>query len=184
MKLIKHLRTVFVHKKEVFKLCRIAGITYQGIIHDLSKFSPTELIESVKYYQGDRSPIMACKEDKGYSEAWFHHRGRNKHHAEYWVDKLYSGGVPFPMPYKYELEMVCDIIAASKAYNGDKFNNNLPYEHWSKKLRKTTLVHKKTLLFVSVLLKNFSSYGESALLPKNTKALYRKIEKKYKFVKN
>jgi len=179
VKFIKHLKTVCHHKKEVFKLCKTAGIMYQGFVHDLSKFSPTEFIESVKYFQGDRSPIAACKEDKGYSDAWFHHRGRNKHHPEYWVDKLYSGGVPVPMPYRYELEMVCDIIAASKTYNGKSFTMDMPYVHWMSKLKKTTLVHEKTLKFVTTLLREYMYRGESALNPHYTKNIYQKIEKEY-----
>lgn len=79
-----HLKTVLTHKKYVMKYCFKAGLYWQGIVHDLSKFSPTEFWESVKYYQGTRSPIDACKEENGMSLAWLHHKGRNKHHYEYW----------------------------------------------------------------------------------------------------
>lgn len=68
-KLIAHLKTVCCHKKYVFKNCLVAGMPLRGILHDLSKFSPTEFLESVRYYQGDRSPIDASKEANGYSEA-------------------------------------------------------------------------------------------------------------------
>ncbi len=85
-KFFKHLNKILTHKRWVAHYCFMCGLYWQGIMHDMSKFSPTEFWESVKYYQGTRSPINACKEDKGYSMAWFHHRGRNKHHWEFWMD--------------------------------------------------------------------------------------------------
>lgn len=59
--IFKHLNTVCTHKWVVFKLCCKAGIPFRGLVHDLSKFSPTEFWESVKYYQGTSSPIVAAK---------------------------------------------------------------------------------------------------------------------------
>ena len=176
---IKHAKTIVLHKKEVLKLSIIAGIPFQGLIHDLSKFSPSEFIESAKYFQGNRSPIMACKEDKGYSIAWQHHKGRNKHHAEWWVDKLYAGGEPIKIEYKYIVEMCIDIIAASKTYNGENFKPNMPYDYWIEKLTKTTLMHNQSQLFVKTVLKNYSKYGNKALNPLFTKKLYKSITKKY-----
>lgn len=84
----EHFKTVCNHKKYVFVNCLVAGMPVRGLLHDISKFSPTEFLESVKYYQGHRSPIDACKEVNGYSKAWMHHKGRNKHHYEYWQDIL------------------------------------------------------------------------------------------------
>ena len=63
MYILKHLKTVLIHKWYVFKECVSCGIIWQGIIHDLSKFSFTEFISSAKYFQGNRSPINAEKED-------------------------------------------------------------------------------------------------------------------------
>ena len=57
----KHLNKVITHKKYVSYYCSRFGIPVQGLLHDLSKFSPVEFFESVKYYQGDKSPIDACK---------------------------------------------------------------------------------------------------------------------------
>lgn len=170
-----HLKTILTHKKYVFLLCLKAGIPWQGIVHDLSKFTPIEFFESVKYYTGTRSPIMACKEDIGYSMAWQHHKGINKHHAEWWVDKLYQGGVPIQIPYKYVVEMVCDIIGASKAYNGDNYTSNMPYDYWINKLKDTTLMHKKSQMFVRTILKDYLIYGDAALNKRHTKYIYEKI---------
>ena len=84
--LLKHFHTVNKHRFYVFKLSIKAGIPIRGVLHDLSKYSPTEFFEGVKYYNGKRSPITICRQENGYSEAWLHHKGRNKHHYEYWYD--------------------------------------------------------------------------------------------------
>ena len=117
----KHFKKICKHKYYVGKYCFHYGLYKQGLMHDLSKFSPTEFFESVKYYQGDRSPIDACKEQNGYSEAWLHHKGRNKHHYEYWFDNLDNGGKPLLMPFNYMVEMFCDYIGAGQAYMGKNF---------------------------------------------------------------
>lgn len=88
---IGHLKTVLIHKYYVGKYCFMCGLYWQGITHDLSKLSWKELIESCRYYTGKRSPIDLCKEVNGYSEAWLHHRGRNYHHWEMWVDNFEKG---------------------------------------------------------------------------------------------
>lgn len=174
-----HFKTVIKHKKEVLKLCCIAGIPWQGIVHDMSKFSLTEMLESAKYYTGTKSPITLCKEDKGYSMSWFHHRGRNPHHPEYWVDELSKGGIPVKMPYKYVVEMICDMIAASRTYNGANFTNDKPLEFWTNVSNKNTNMHEESRLFVTMMLENFSKYGEISLKRKNTKCLYNKISTWY-----
>ena len=83
---VEHFCTITKHRWVVFKLCTKVGEPWRGLVHDLSKYSPTEFWEGVKYFNGHHSPITDCKKDKGYSEAWLHHKGRNKHHADYWVD--------------------------------------------------------------------------------------------------
>lgn len=127
---INHLRTVCRHKKFVAKFCFKAGLYWQGITHDLSKFSPVEFFESVKYYQGTRSPIDACKEANGMSMAWLHHKGRNKHHYEYFQDNFDKGTTHLIMPFKYALEMICDYLGAGNAYMGDKFTLEGELQWW------------------------------------------------------
>ena len=123
MNFFKHLKTVIRHRRAVRKLCFKCGLIRQGLTHDLSKFSRAEFKAGVKYYQGNRSPQAKEREVLGFSAAWLHHKGRNKHHAEYWTD---SGGVgamsPVVMPAKYFAEMVCDRIAASKIYKGKNYS--------------------------------------------------------------
>jgi len=146
-----HLKTVLTHKWWVFYYCCKAGIPFRGLIHDLSKFSPIEFWESVKYYQGGSSPINACKADKGYSLAWQHHKGRNPHHYEYWVDYLDNGGKPIMMPYKYAVEMICDYLAAARVYSnnmGKAFSYEAEYEWWLKK-KEVAKMHEETKRFIT-----------------------------------
>ena len=112
-----HLRKIQTHRKWVRHYCFGLGLYKQGLLHDLSKYSPTEFFESVKYYQGTSSPIDASKAENGYSMAWFHHRGRNLHHHVMWIDNFdETGGTPILMPYQYFAEMICDYLAAGRAY--------------------------------------------------------------------
>ena len=132
--LIGHTRTVLTHKKEVAKICFKFGLYWQGIVHDLSKFTLTEFIPSVKYYQGNRSPIEAEKEEKGYSMAWLHHKSRNKHHFWFWVDwDSKQCQYPVRMPLKYVYEMIADTVAAGKVYSknaGKEWKQSDPYEYY------------------------------------------------------
>ena len=118
-----HLKTVFTHKYWVFYyMCKI-GMPWAGLKHDLSKFSFTEFWESVKYYDGKVSPIVICKKENGYSKAWQHHKGRNPHHYEYWMDNFDNGGIARLMPCNDFVESVCDMLGASLAYSdGNKTN--------------------------------------------------------------
>ena len=156
-----HLSLVTKHKTRVFINCVKCGIIWRGIVHDLSKFSPTELFESVKYYQGDRSPIGACRRDIGYSEAWLHHKGRNKHHIEYWTDEECQ--IPPLMPYKYAVECVCDKLAATRVYAGKNYSRDLPLAHW-KKHGKNVSGNPKTMQFVESVFEDVEKYGEAAVL--------------------
>lgn len=131
-----HLRKIQTHRKWVRHYCFGIGLYRQGLLHDLSKYSPTEFWESVKYYQGTSSPIDASKAENGYSMAWFHHRGRNYHHYEMWQDDFDHGGKPLLMPYKYFAEMICDYLAAGHAYMGKKFSFVAENEWWKKKRAK------------------------------------------------
>jgi len=147
--IIGHLKTVLTHKWYVFVLMAKSGYIWRGITHDLSKFSPVEFCESVKYYTGTISPIVKCKEANGYSLAWQHHKGRNPHHYEYWVDYLDDGGKPIKIPYKYVIELVCDYIAACKAYNKSKFTYKGEYEWLKNKFNvEHPKIHEETKEFI------------------------------------
>lgn len=127
-KAIQHFILITRHRFIVFKLCVRAGIPWRGFVHDLSKYSPTEFIESVKFYQGNYSPISKARKELGCSKAWLHHKGRNKHHFEYWYD-FWTEEKAAIIPYQYTVEMICDHIAASMVYNGEQYRDCDPYEY-------------------------------------------------------
>ena len=131
-KLIGHFRTITKHRHAVIRNCRRAGILWQGLRHDLSKYSPTEFIPGVKYYVGTRSPNELERAEKGYSAAWLHHKGRNRHHFEYWSDynPVERRVGPVKMPLRYVIEMVCDRMAASRIYLGDKYTDASALEYF------------------------------------------------------
>lgn len=124
----RHLHTVNHHRFLVCKLCFKLGLYKQGLTHDLSKYSPAEFLTSVKYYRGDKSPIMGEYLEKGYSEIWLHHKGRNRHHWEYWIVFLKDEIVTLEMPEKYIKEMVCDRIAACMVYEKEKYHRSSALE--------------------------------------------------------
>lgn len=147
-----HFRKVMIHRKWVRHYCFKVGHYWQGLTHDLSKYSPTEFIENAEYYQGNRSPIDACKEKNGYSLAWMHHRGRNKHHREYWTDYYDKGTASIAMPYKYAVEMLCDFLAAGRAYNGLDFTYKEELKWWKNQLDKDICIHPHTAKFITLAL--------------------------------
>ena len=128
----KHFKTITKHRHAVIRHCFKCGIGWQGLFHDLSKYSPTEFIPGAKYYLGDKSPNEKEREILGYSLAWMHHKGRNKHHFEYWNDvnpatKRYE---PVPMPLRYVTEMFCDRVAACKIYRGKDYTDSSALEYF------------------------------------------------------
>ena len=160
---IKHFKTITHHKWMVMKGCFAVGLYRQGICHDLSKYGPTEFLVGVKYFQGTRSPNNAEREDKGYSAAWLHHKGRNKHHYEYWVDYSIhskpSGMIPAPMPTKYIVEMLMDRTAACKNYQKEAYTNHSPLEYYNLG-RDPAPMHEKTRSMLVLLLTMLSVKGE------------------------
>lgn len=155
MHFFKHLATVTRHRRAVRKNCFNCGLIWQGLTHDLSKFSPQEFWAGAKYYQGNRSPQAKERELFGYSAAWMHHKGRNKHHFEYWTDYLNGQKVYVEMPAKYLAEMVCDRIAASKIYLKDKYTTAAPLEYFEKSTDKEGMNPKtcETLKYFLTILK-------------------------------
>ena len=170
---VKHFILITRHKWVVFKLCCRIGLFWRGIVHDLSKYSPTEFFESVRYYEGNRSPIVSTKQDKGYSEAWLHHKGRNKHHSEYWVDMNAPEKMPI-MPYKYTAEMLCDKLAAGIIYQGKNWNKGYPLEYW-KKERERIWMNDKLKEMVTEFFTQVSIEGIDKILTReNVQDLYKK----------
>lgn len=141
IKFFKHLHLINKHKWYVFKLCLKAGIPFRGLVHDLSKYSPTEFFESVKYFNGNHSPIVESKKENGYSKAWLHHKGRNKHHFEYWIDLNAPDKTPI-IPYKYTVEMICDTLAAGIVYKGKNWYPKYQLEYFNNRKDKAYINEK------------------------------------------
>lgn len=172
-KFFSHLHTVNKHRFKVFCLCCRAGIFWRGLVHDLSKYSPTEFLESARYYTNGYSPIMNCKKDKGYSEAWLHHKGRNKHHYEYWYDYETSLEMPV-MPYEYLIEMVCDTLAAGITYQGKKWTRDYQLNYWLK-VRETSKINPKVDFLLTKIYTEVSEQGiNKTINRKNLECLYKK----------
>ena len=159
----KHFKTITQHKILVAQGCFKVGLYRQGLLHDMSKYSPTEFWVGVKYYQGTRSPNNAEREDIGYSSAWLHHKGRNKHHYEYWIDysmhALPGGMAPVPMPDRYIAEMIMDRIAASKVYMGDRYTDRSPLDYYYRGTDKAP-IHPKTKAKLLYVLEMLAEQGE------------------------
>ena len=181
--IIGHTKTVAKHKWIVFKLACRAGIPWRGFVHDLSKFSPTEFGESVKYYVADNSWLDKYVSYKGYSDAWLHHKGRNKHHLEYWIDFDAKPVVPV-IPYKYAVEKVCDDLSAGMVYNGKNWKQDTQYNYYMLQ-REKVLVHPKIDNFLTEVFLQVKRNGvKQTITQKNMKTLYKKhcIDDKNKYI--
>ena len=164
MHLFAHWKTVHHHRTLVRKYCFRLGLYWQGLTHDLSKYTPVEFFAGARYFQGDRSPNDAQRREQGYSASWLHHKGRNRHHFEYWTDYGLSGQgiVGVEMPKKYVAEMFCDRLAASKTYRGDAFTPEDPYTFFLRGKEKRLLIHPETSQLLESMLLKLRDEGEDA----------------------
>lgn len=162
-KYIKHFITITKHIHYVRKFCFKCGYYKRGLLHDLSKYSPTEFFASAKNFQGDRSPIDAEKEKYGYSLAWQHHKGHNPHHWEYWIDELGTfRNKPIIIPKEYVIEMLCDWLGAGIVYSNNKVDFNKPYSEpleYFKKYEGERIFHPVTKRIILYYLNYISAHG-------------------------
>ena len=158
-----HFKTITEHRNLVCRYCFRVGLYRQGLLHDLSKYSLEEFWRGAKYYQGYRSPNDAERVETGMSLAWLHHKGRNKHHFEYWtdyspIDKIVR---PVEMPLRYVVEMFCDRVAASKIYMGKDYTDRSPLEYFLRaKHRRVDRIHPKTSDLIESMLTVLAEQGE------------------------
>ncbi len=157
-----HFKTINHHKFLVMENCFRVGLYKQGLFHDLSKYTPVEFLVGCKYFQGNRSPNAAEREARGYSSAWLHHKGRNKHHFEYWMDVDTDNGfrtAGMRMPVKYVIEMFMDRIAASKTYLKASYTDKSPLEYYER-AKKVMVMHPVTRRQLEILLHMLAEKGE------------------------
>ena len=175
-RLVGHTLTILRHKFWVFRYCLVAGIPWQGLCHDLSKFSRFEFWESVHYYNGRYSPILVCKLlNDGFSMAWIHHHGRNLHHYEAWHDDFDRGVHPIDMLYPFAVEMVCDCLGAGHAYMRSAFTYQKEYEWWQTKRRRGVAMTEHMQAFMEGTLGRIARENSlAALRPEETKAPYER----------
>lgn len=143
--------------------CFRVGLYSRGLLHDLSKYSPVEFWAGAKYYMGNRSPNTAQREAEGYSEAWMHHKGRNRHHFEYWTDfqKGKEGYCPVPMPREYLIESVMDRIAACKIYKKQSYYPGCELDYLLRS-QESRLMHPETKDELVRILSMLRDHGEKA----------------------
>ena len=180
MKAWKHFCTITYHKILVAKGCFKVGLYKQGLLHDMSKYSLTEFVPGAKYYQGTRSPNEQERDLFGYSIAWMHHKGRNRHHFEYWNDlnmqtRRYE---PVPMPLRFITEMFCDRVAASKIYKGKDYTDSAAYEYYLRGNARAKM-HESTADILEEWLKMLAEKGEKETFT-HIKTVNRAARKKKK----
>ncbi len=165
MKAWQHLKTILRHKNLVRKGCFKVGLYRQGLFHDMSKYNPIEFLVGCKYYQGNKSPNNAERAEKGYSAAWLHHKGRNKHHLEYWIDySAENNGLMagMRMPEKYVVEMFIDRISASKNYQKELYTDRSPLEYYEHG-KEHYMMHRETQALLEKLLHMLAEEGEDVV---------------------
>ena len=161
VKWLGHLKTITAHKGLVRKYCFKVGLYKQGLLHDLSKYSPAEFRVGARYFCGYRSPNELERLETGVSSAWLHHKGRNKHHLEYWIDYGASkhGLEGMKIPLRYICEMVCDRVAASQIYLGDRYTDASAWEYYQRS-RDHYLMHPESRAMLEKLLKMVRDDGQ------------------------
>lgn len=135
---VKNLWYVLKHKYYVFIECCKLGIPFRGIIHDMSKFRPSEYKYYALYFFNKKLPewdyakrvfpsfpYKYTKEGvkEGFDIAWLHHHRRNKHHWQYWLEVSVDNNdiinvVPIEMPLKVAKEMLADWRGAGRSITG------------------------------------------------------------------
>lgn len=159
---LKYAAYVIRHCWHVRKMCWKNGLYWQGLVHDLSKWRPSEFIPYARYfygsypneleeyiphqYDGKVKSDIECE----FNIAWLKHQNRNPHHWQYWVLQEDSGKeIVLPMPEKYVKEMICDWWGASVA-TGNGGNS----KDWYEQNKKHTKLHPETREYFERAVKN------------------------------
>ena len=118
----KYFFYILGHKWNVFVECLITGQPIHGILHDLSKFLPSEFIPYARFFFAkDKTNIYKETDEKdlNFLKGWCYHQKRNKHHWNYWVCiNRKNEIIPIPMPAKYIAQMLADWRGMSRKFGG------------------------------------------------------------------
>lgn len=177
-----HLKNIIVHKWWVFYYACKFGIPWRGFMHDWSKFHPTEFWESVKYYQGDKSPIPVCKAENGVSYAWQHHKGHNPHHYEYWVDNFDGDNVTYhKIPYEYLMEMMADWFAAGRTYIGKSFTIADEFTWWKWKKSTNPAINDAVITWIDRFINDLIYFNDFSFVkdPLNQRVFKNRLKELY-----
>ncbi len=131
----------------------------------MSKYSPTEFLVGIRHYSdGKKSPNERERELYGHSPAWMHHKGRNRHHFEYWADYSPVAGktMPVKMPVRFFKELICDRVAASKIYQGQAYTPEHPLAYFQKSRAKEEM-HPETAQMTEKMLRILAEQGERVM---------------------
>lgn len=160
---IKYLKYLIKHKWYVGVECFKVGLYWQGIVHDMSKFLPSEFIPYANYFYGNKgSDIKKGRDETGYYKptdtgdkafdfAWLLHQKRNRHHWQWWILHEDDGEVKIiPMELQYMLEMICDWIGAGKAqgFHSPRINKFYETQRWYKKAKDKMLLSTLTRSYI------------------------------------
>ena len=147
----RYFTYVLRHKYYVWKACFSMWLYWQWVLHDLSKFLPSEARRYMR-----RFSMWDKSVDTKFNEAWLYHQRRNKHHWQYWV-LLEDDWNTFAleMPEKYVKEMLCDWRGVWRAFADTEEKIQLfyycqrheVYNRYHKRADKMTL-HKFTRRYV------------------------------------
>lgn len=150
---LKYAWLTLKHKWFVFRAgLRTKAPLWRLIIHDWSKFTPSELPRYGRQFFG------AADRPDEFIAAWIHHQNHNPHHWEYWIPRTghnrcsppHPDNQPVPMPEWAVREMVADWIGASRAYSGEwPVPGNWP---WLEKNGRKPVLHLDTRLMVDRVL--------------------------------
>jgi len=144
---LKYLSYVIRHRWYVFVECLKMGLVWRGLVHDLSKFLPSEWFPYVNYFNGE----WRCKGDvppdykapqeikAAFDLAWLKHQHRNPHHWQYWRLREDDGGTKvLPMPPVFVKEMLADWRGAGKAQGQTSLGPWYAKHYWKIEVAKET----------------------------------------------
>ena len=156
--IFNYFKSICRHRHYVSHYCFMCHEYKRGIFHDISRFSPTEFTEMAAYYDGKHYTVDMARKHNGYSVAWLHHKGRNDHHYQYWIDNFGEGGRAIRMPYHQTVEMLCDYLGEGRLHDGKMFTYARELKFWEDKTDPDNdmLIHEDTQKFMDIVIQSLA----------------------------